>query len=93
MWTAFTNRIFLPYETLNAKILGEPGEHRVSQVIRARPFQIIDRRDQSRFQPAAFLHLRGRQSFAPLTAASLGQVIERGRSRFRALGSLEDGNS
>jgi hypothetical protein len=38
-----------PYEALNAKILGEPGEHRVSQVIRVRPFQIIDRRHQSRF--------------------------------------------
>jgi hypothetical protein len=31
----------------------------VSQVIGDGPFKIINRRDQPRFQPAAFLHLRG----------------------------------
>src|SRR5260221_2238261 len=52
---------------------GQSRKHRVAQV---RPFQIIDRRDQSRVQPAAFLHLRSLQSFTPMTAASLGQVLE-----------------
>jgi hypothetical protein len=64
----------------------------MSQVIRRRPFQVIDRRNQPRLQPAAFLHLRGFQSFAPLTAASLGQVIEEAGLYFERLESLEDGN-
>jgi hypothetical protein len=54
----------------------------MSQVVRDRPFQIINRRDQSRFEPAAFFHLRARQSFAPLTATRLEQVPERTRFRF-----------
>jgi hypothetical protein len=62
----------------------------VSQVIRARPFQIINRRDQPWFQPAALLHLRGLQSFAPLITTRLGQVFERTRVRFEPLESLED---
>ena len=62
----------------------------MSQVIRARSFQIIDRRGQSRFQPAAFLHLRGRQSFAPLTATRLGQVLERASLRFESLEAFEN---
>jgi hypothetical protein len=48
----------------------------MSQVVRDRPFQIINRRDQSRFEPAVFLHLGGRDAFAPMTAASLGQVLK-----------------
>ena len=56
----------------------------MSQVVRDRPFQIISRRDQSRFEPAAFLHLGGRDAFAPMTAASLGQVFEGAGFRFRA---------
>jgi hypothetical protein len=62
----------------------------VSQVIGDGPFKIINRRDQPRFQPAAFLHLRGRQSFAPLTATRLGQVLERVRFRFEPMEALEN---
>jgi hypothetical protein len=41
----------------------------------------------------AFLHLRGRQSFAPLTATCLGQVLERARFRFEPMESLEESSS
>jgi hypothetical protein len=53
------------YAALNPEFFVSPRKHRVSQMIRGRPFQIINRRDEPRFQPAAFLHLRGRQPFAP----------------------------
>jgi len=59
-------------------------------VIRGSPFQIVDRRDEPWFQPAALRHLRGRQSFAPLTATRLRQVLERAGFRFEPLESLED---
>jgi len=52
---------------------------------------MIDRRDQAaRLQPAALLHLRGPQSFAPLTATRLGQVLERAGLRFEPLELLEN---
>src|ERR1700676_1799038 len=35
----------------------------------------IDRAEQPRIHPVAFLHLRGGQSLSPLTAACLGQVL------------------
>ena len=61
----------------------------MSQMIRGRPFQIINRRDQPWFQPAALLHLRGRQSFAPLTATRLGQVLKRAGFRFEPMELLD----
>jgi hypothetical protein len=48
----------------------------VAQVIGDGPFQIINRRDQPWFQLTTFMHLRGGQSFTPLTATRLGQVLE-----------------
>jgi len=61
----------------------------VSQVIRGGPFQIIDRAELPRSHPAAFLYLRGRQSPAPLTAARLGQILERANLRFEPVEFLE----
>jgi hypothetical protein len=63
----------------------------VAQVIRGRPLQVVDRRYQPWFQPTAFLHLRGRQSFAPLTAPRLGQVLERASIGFEPMELLDEG--
>jgi hypothetical protein len=57
------------------------------QMIRACPFQANDRRDQPQFEPAALQHLRGRQSFAPLTALRLGQHA----NRQATIGAIADG--
>jgi len=62
-------------------------------VICGRPFEVIDRRNQPRLQPAAFLNLRGGQSFAQLTAASIWQVLEGTGFRFESQESLEDYSS
>jgi hypothetical protein len=43
-------------------------------MIRGRPFQITDCRDQPRLEPTAFFHLRYRQFFAPLTATRRAQI-------------------
>jgi hypothetical protein len=68
------------------RTLGQPGEHRVSQMIRDRPLQI----NRSSLLAAASVssilcHLRSRQSFAPLTAPRLRAGFCLGRSSFRAL--------
>ena len=52
---------------------------RVAEMIRGRPFQIIDRRDHPWFQPAAVL--RSRQSFAPLTRACRCAAVAMNRWR------------
>jgi hypothetical protein len=38
---------------------------------------------------ATFFHLRGHQSFAPLTATRLGQIFEWARFRFEPFESFE----
>jgi hypothetical protein len=42
------------------------------------------------FQPAAFFHLRDRQSLSPLTAPRLGQVLEWARFSFEPMESREN---
>ena len=65
----------------------------MSQVVRDGPFQIINRRDQSRFEPVALLHFRGRHAFAPWTATRLGQILERASFRIEPFELLEHGRA
>src|ERR1700693_1953665 len=75
---AIGDYLTVDHSIVRERFFGQPREHRVSQVIRGRPFQIIDRRGQSRFQPAALPHFRSRQSLAPIDRAVRSSSFRRG---------------